>query len=116
MIVRAFYLVVFLKSFVKLLGYVAHRVGIELDDLSVIGHNAVCLVLNVADLSENGGAKSAVDCGQYLVFIEIFHTLGEPGLCVECLVAVVLVGVENMTVNLKRIATKLREHERSCRV
>ena len=54
-----------------LLGECRHFFGIGFCFSSVVCENAVCFILNVADLCQHGGAKTALDRGNYLLAVKL---------------------------------------------
>ena len=100
------------EGFAKLFCDFDHSLGIDLEDLTVVGVKAVCFVLDVADLSVDGGAKAALYHRDNLVKIEGLERVGKFFAVGKKAVAVGLVEIEGVTFDLVRISSELGEDER----
>lgn len=91
----------------------AHTFGIDFQKLSVVGQKTVGFVLDIADLRENGGAKSSLDHGNDLILIETFERLRKRFFIIEEAVAVGVAEIEGMPRDLVGIAAEFRKNERA---
>ena len=90
----------FFEGFINYLGDIGHPFVRDLQDLTVVGQKTVGFVLNVADLSVDGGRETTTYHFDYLIGIKFFKGLLELFTVGKEAVTVGLVEVEGVSLNL----------------
>ena len=80
-------------------------------ELPVIGHNAVDLILHIADLGIDGGAEALFDTGQNFFQVEFSDRLIQLLQVFKAAVTGCIVGIEQMSLRLVGSAAEFRENQ-----